>query len=278
MSTARKIMIKEMSVSDKQKASLDTLKHLRDFCEENHIRYYLAYGTLLGTVRHKGFIPWDDDVDVWIPRPDYERFLSEYNNDMGNYKLVTCFLDKEYHLPYSKLDHGQTARLNKDGSIDKRGIGIDIFPLDGLPQDVKYASIVFEKQNNKFLKVINKLNTYAQLPTDSVINVMKFLVGRIAKTTGFVNRMTRQIAVKQYVEEYDECEMIACVTGVHSGKYIPFEKEWFNSKKLEFEGELFNCPCAYDKVLKKIYGDYMTPPPERDRQTTHTELFVWRQY
>ena len=111
-----------------------------------------------------------------------------------------------------------------------------------------------------------------------MINVMKFLVGRIAKTTGFVNRMTRQIAVKQYVEEYDECEMIACVTGVHSGKYIPFEKEWFNSKKLEFEGELFNCPCAYDKVLKKIYGDYMTPPPERDRQTTHTELFVWRQY
>ena len=265
-----------MSFEDKQIASLETLLHIRDYCEKNKITYYLAYGTLLGAVRHKGFIPWDDDVDLWIPRPDYERFLSEYSDDTGRFKLCTCYSDKEYIQPYAKLDNCQTARLNNDGSIYKRGIGIDLFPLDGLPEDLDYAEGKFKRQNDKFIKVINRFYTFALMPADSVSHTVKMLVGRTGITTGFVNRTARTIAQKMYTERFDECTLTACVTGIHSRRFIPFKKEWFHDVKLEFEGEKFNCPCGYDEILKKIYGDYMTIPPAADRQSTHTEVFVWR--
>ena len=161
-------------------------------------------------------------------------------------------------------------------SLDKRGIGIDIFPLDGLPQDLDKAKGIFDKQNGKFIKVINRLYTYALLPADSVINVVKSLVGRTAMVTGFTNLVTRQIAEKMYDTEYAESDLVACVTGLHSGRFLPFKKDWFSSEKLDFEGESFNCPSGYDEILKSIYDNYMKIPPEAERQSTHTEAFAWR--
>ena len=273
---ARGIKGKVLTLADKQRESLDTLKNLRAFCEKENITYFLAYGTLLGAVRHKGFIPWDDDVDVMIPRPDYERLLSAYRDETERFRLISCFTDNNYNLPYAKLDNLQTARLKKDGAPDSRGIGIDLFPLDGIPGDIRAAEKMFKRQNHKFLNLINRFSTYSLMPADSTANMIRLLAGKAVLFTGFVNKTARQIGRKMYTEDYDDCPVVACVTGIHSGRFIPFDREWFNSKKMEFEGELFNCPCGYDEVLKKIYGDYMVIPPEADRRSTHTEVFVWR--
>lgn len=267
---------KIMSVEEKQQASLDTLRHVRDFCDAHGIRYYLAYGTLLGAVRHKGFIPWDDDVDLWMPRPDYERLLSQYSNESGQFVLASCFNDKKYFLPYAKIENIRTARLNPDGTLDASGIGIDLFPLDGLPEDLEFAEKTFDKQNRKFLKVINRLYTYSMIKANSVVNTIKLLTGKCGMKTGFVNRIARGVAKKMYAENYDDCTMAACVTGIHSGRFIPFKMEWFKSIKMDFDGEPFNCPCGYHEILEKIYGDYMVIPPAEDRISTHTEKFVWR--
>ena len=267
---------KTMSLEDKQKASLEALKHLRDYCEKNNITYYLAYGTLIGAVRHKGFIPWDDDVDVWVPRPDYERLLSEYKDESNQFRLFSCFSDKEYILPYAKLDNGHTARLNKDGSLDGRGIGIDLFPLDGLPQDLDYAARVFKRQNDKFFKIVIRLYSYSRLTADTAVHRIKHLVGKAGSLAGLINLTSRQVAKKMYSEEYEQCSMTACVTGIYTGRFIPFDKKWLTSTAMEFEGELFNCPGGYHEILSKIYGDYMSVPPETERTSTHTEEFVWR--
>ena len=267
---------REMNLKDKQRASLDVLKNLKEYCEKENITYYLAYGTLLGAVRHKGFIPWDDDVDVMIPRPDYEKLLSGYRDETNRFKLISCFSDNKYNLPYAKLDNLKTARLTSDGALESRGIGIDLFPLDGVPVDLKSAEIIFKRNNRIFLKVINRFSTYMQMSPDSAVNRAKRLAGNAASVTGALNRITRHIAGKMYSPDYDECRTIACVTGIHSGRFVPFDREWFNNKELEFEGELFNCPDGYDEVLKKIYGDYMMVPPEADRKSTHTDVFVWR--
>lgn len=266
---------KVLSIKEKQLASLETLKHMKSYCEENGIRYYLAYGTLLGAVRHKGFIPWDDDVDLMIPRPDYERLISDYHDDKNQFKLVSCFNDKSYHLPYAKIENCRTARL-KDGVADSNGIGIDLFPIDGIPDNLTNARKKFEKQNNKFIKVTNRFYSYSLMPTSSVINVIKRLLGKAAMKSGINNLVVRGIARQMFEESYSSCNLLACVTGIHSGRFIPFKKEWFETVKLDFEGDTFDCPRGYHEILKAIYNDYMAIPKADERQSTHTEEFIWK--
>ena len=127
--------MKEMTLQDVQKVSFDILKDVHSFCELHQIRYSLAYGTLIGAVRHKGFIPWDDDVDIVIPRPDFERFCQEYKSSLG-YELYTPE-DSYNFLPYARVcDNEHTiVKTNRPWSTEPTGIWIDIFPLDGLPSD-----------------------------------------------------------------------------------------------------------------------------------------------
>ena len=125
---------KVLSLEEKKKASLDTLLFFHDYCEKNGLRYTLAYGTLIGAVRHKGFIPWDDDIDIQMPRPDYEKLLSGFV-DTDEFKVISCENDKIYMFPYAKVLNRKTARLDGDGNQDSIGLGIDLFPLDGVPDD-----------------------------------------------------------------------------------------------------------------------------------------------
>ena len=156
--------MKEMTLQEVQKVSLDILKDVHDFCESHNIKYSLAYGTLLGAVRHKGFIPWDDDVDIIIPRPDYERFCREYYSSHG-YKLY-CPEDPANYMVFARVcDNEHTlVKTNHPWASEQTGVWIDIFPFEGLPSDegdflnlVKrirgVAKIVYRLRFGKFLKL-----------------------------------------------------------------------------------------------------------------------------
>ncbi len=266
-----------LTIDEKKRISLAALLFFADYCEANGFRYWLAYGTLLGAVRHQGFIPWDDDVDVFMPRPDYERFLATFSDRSGKYRAVTCFTCKDYLLPFAKIQDSSTAKILPDGSVDGfLGYGIDVFPVDGMPRDTVRAKRVFLRKNKQFRKVAFRLVYFRFETKRGFSGKIKKLLGNVAYKTGFTNRLMRKLSRSPYKETFTESENVGAFTGVFSGRFTCFKKEWFETGQIPFEGHLLNVPAGRHEILTQLYGDYMTPPPEEARKSTHTEDFVYR--
>jgi len=138
---------------------IDILHDIHCFCEEKGLHYYLAYGTLLGAVRHKGFIPWDDDIDIWLPRPDYDRFLKEYKSD--HFEAIWAGNYPGYPLDFAKV-HDTRTRLVEEGGDGNWGVFVDVFPLDGASDEKTWKqtlkSVAFVRHliaNQRFTRKIS---------------------------------------------------------------------------------------------------------------------------
>lgn len=232
-------------------------------CDEHKLDYYLAYGTLLGAVRHKGFIPWDDDIDVYMKPKDYYEFKKiMLDKKLDGFFYQSFETEKYYCLPFAKLRMDNTSVVEeklKDEDIHN-GIYIDIFPLVPYPKDEKDRKKMFSN-----LKVIN-LFIEADLKNNPKYDYYGKVGKIISKTLKLIPRNLRNKVVIKifknilfYEKEYD--------------KYIclfenkTFEKSYFDEcEKLLFEKNKYSVPKEYDKYLTDIYGDYMTPPPVDKRQ------------
>lgn len=265
---------RELTLDDKKKASLDVLFYFHDYCVKNELVYFLAYGTLIGAVRHKGFIPWDDDIDIYMPRPDYERFLGSYKNN-GSFRLITCSNDERYMLPWPKLLNEKTARIIGNGEVDSTGIGIDLFPLDGLPDNIGQAEKAFLKNNDLFLNIVNRFAYYMNLPSDGLFNKARRITGLLMYKTGILKKLALKCCRTDYCVDYDTAEKLTCVAGNYSGKMRVLEKKWFKEVLVPFENGSFYIPEGYDGVLRAFYGDYMKLPSEEQRVSTHVDRFIW---
>lgn len=266
----------ELNLSDKQRVSFEILQTVANFCSEHNIRYYLAYGSLLGAIRHKGFIPWDDDVDLFVPRPDYDRFLATFA-DTKKYKVLSCYNSKDYVLPFSKVCNTEIKMKLPSGKIIDQGLGIDLFPIDGIPDglDLKEAEEIFEKENNIFINTVQKYDTFKFLTPKTVKEYIKVFVYRGSIVTGALNKKGRSISVNPFDSEYDECNIVTSAVGIHSGIFRVYRKEWFMPMLVEFEGAQFVAPSGYDTILSMIYPNYMELPPEEERVTTHIASYIW---
>ena len=264
-----------LTIQDKQKICLDALLCLDEYCRKHELRYYLNFGTLIGAIRHHGFIPWDDDVDVYIPRPDYETILQQFEDSTGCFKLVSCFNEPEYFLPWAKIQSIQTARLLKDSVVDQLGIGIDLFPLDGFPDDLREAERIFRNTNRHWLKITNRLERFRVLEPNTVLDKAKSIAGQIAFKTGFLKRSIQKLSQNPFDINYDSSKTVGSAVGLHSNMFRAYKKEWFETCYVEFEGHKLAAPKGYHEILTMIYGDYMQLPPEEKRVTTHTDKFIW---
>ena len=141
--------MQELTLQEIKQIELEILKTFHAFCEENHIRYFLSHGTLLGTIRYKGFIPWDDDVDVLVPREDYDRLLSLFK-DNEQYKLLHFEKDEQFLFPYAKLCDMTTRKIENDMEDGMAvGLDMDIFPLDAWDADMEKAKKETKKDKSK---------------------------------------------------------------------------------------------------------------------------------
>jgi lipopolysaccharide cholinephosphotransferase len=246
-----------------QLIQVDILSEFDRVCRKNNIRYIMDGGTLLGAVRHKGFIPWDDDIDVRMLRSEYEKFCEISDKELnGKVYFQTCRNEEKYPWMYSKIRMKGTkvVRLGQEKMGMRDGVFIDIFPCDGLPNDEK-----LHKKHNKEAWICRKI-LYARSGRYSANTFIERLfwwcVCVIPKSV--VYKKAKMMA-QRYTEH--NSARVGCIGWHEPIDVIGFEKRYFTElTDLEFEGHMFMAPKDSDGFLRFSYGDdYMTPPPVEER-------------
>jgi len=251
-------MNKPLSLQEKRRVYLGILKEIDKFCTQYDIRYYLACGTLIGAVRHKGFIPWDDDLDVFVPEPDFKRFAQLYSSN--SFKLVTCYNYDKHPYPFGRLYDNRTC------SESDFGVGVDIYIIYGAPSDVNcqkmHQNKVFRyiKRKRFWLKYARCLEKLHLWPFYNV--AYKMMNCNIKK------------AVHEFEKfGFEESEYI----WPYGGGKLNLKKEFYgNPVRIPFEDGFYNAPEHYHEVLTAGYGDYMKLPPEEKRQPYHNRKCYWK--
>lgn len=260
--------MKELSLQEIKKIELNILKKFDEFCKENDIRYYLSHGTLLGALRYKGFIPWDDDVDLLIPREDYSRLISLFQDD-DQYRLYCFEKNDEYKFPYAKLCDMTTLKIEEGYDNDLNlGLDLDLFPLDAWDDDIDKAKKEARALNkNMFYLSLSKLDKADSL--NVIKRFIKSIIMVICKMYGykyFIRKIQKiSCSKKQTGSKYLGCKAW-CVYGERG--IIPAEV-FADTIDVEFEGEMFTAPIGYDTYLTCLYGDYMPEPPKEKQKTHH---------
>ncbi len=255
-----------------QTLQLKISKDFRDVCEKNNIPYFMCGGTMLGAIRHKGFIPWDDDMDFGMTRDNYERFLEIAQKELGDdYFVQTWETDLGYGLPFAKIRLNGTEFVEKNSADAKihKGIYIDIFPWDNVPDD-----------ENLKLKQWNQVHFWWHLLMNKCkydyVNRTSFIkkVGAVAFKlfSKFVPLKTIHKNLYKNMTKYrneSECKA-ANFCGGSPLKKETWERRWLYEHALyQFENEEFKGPKEFDEYLTHFFGDYMTPPPENKRYVGH---------
>lgn len=259
-----------------KKIQLDILIKVHEFCQKNNLRYSLDSGTLLGAIRHKGYIPWDDDIDIIMPRPDYLRFLESFNGFTPELKVLAPELDWNFYAPYANVY--DTRTILNEGANSHRGIElgikIDIFPVDGAPSD--------EDEYIKLLKVINRLNLQMQAKRYIISDSGKslklkayLLYHRVRSVFKSYSQLQKQISFLCSKNSFDNSPFAAKLSYTWTKNRCP-RKVFEEFIDCEFEGQRLKIIKEYDLFLKKMYGNYMQLPPEGKRVPHHGFKAYWK--
>lgn len=275
--------MKEMTTKEVQQVSLEILKDVHEFCVKNGINYSLSGGTLLGAIRHNGFIPWDDDIDIQMPRPDYDRFIHTYVSkkyQVFSRELPSCKA-KRMVYPHARVCDMETTLVDtgiRPWIMGDTGIWIDVLPCNGMPSD-RSAAV-------SHLKELERLQKWA------------YWRGiRDAPWTNFKKGRTLTIKVKYILKKilttfvsFDPFEKLHKARKKYDYETVDFFcasphygiREWQSKKNMEsfelhtFEDAEFYIMSGYDNNLKSLYGEYMTPPPEEKQVSHDFNKYYWK--
>lgn len=265
--------MKELSIDEIHDGTIIILKEIIRICDELDIKYYLAFGSLIGAIRHQGFIPWDDDLDIMMLRPDYDIFCEyclRHSDLIQPFKLICRENEKRYPYNIARFNDMRYKAIYENMQDYDSGMFIDVYPLDGVK---KLTDSEIENLNRKrdfLMKMVlwsvddhyepSKHNKWYR-------SIIKYFIRKYAKCRGsdyFLNKMNNL----RFLYPYNECDYVAEM--VWDIQTVPCKKEWFGEGAfVKFEEIMVRAPKDFDSFLKKYYGDYMKMPPLDKRVPTH---------
>lgn len=265
-------------LTELQRRELSMYKVVADICRRHDLRFYALGGTLLGAVRHQGFIPWDDDIDIAIPRPDYDRFIKIAKQELPSYYVPKTYLDErdESHPMFICIikDVRTKIQLNHANVTENTSVWLDVFPLDAMPSNpllrvIHKYRLLYERMKIQFSMYEENVHQHR---ANRPIHERALMAFR--ERTGFGSnwdtwKLMRHIEKTLRLYDYEREGWFVNMFGAYKFREM-FPKEWFaNTIELPFEDTTIPCAGEYDKVLTQMYGDYMTPPPVEQRGEQH---------
>ena len=257
--------MREITYKELRTIQLDILQNVHHFCTKRGINYSLAYGTLLGAVRHGGYIPWDDDIDIAMMRDDYERFAKEFNQEQGFCHFYDCRNDKDVHIAFGKVADTRTI-IEEGASTKNLGVAIDIFPIDDLFDSYE--------ESKQYYHAFDLLKNLLILKCRNISDVRSwwkkpfFAITKILTCWYPLHHISLKITKKVLSHKNPQSKYVGLVVDGYENEIV--EREiWSEYKEIVFEGHTFNAVKDYDSYLKHAYGDYMKLPPEKDRVPKH---------
>lgn len=267
--------MKEIGLEELKALQMDVLTAIDKFCTENGITYSLAGGTLLGAIRHKGYIPWDDDIDIYLYRDDYNKLISTFPELYeGRYKIASLERDKGWVRPYANAYDDRTIVIESSTEKEHIGVNIDLFPIDNVPDDEqewkKYDIPRRRIQKFHALRFV-KLKKGRGFFKNATVLITRWLTFFISKRK--VAEYLDKVAQKH--NNYETNYVFSNAQGILVKRRF-LKKVFDNIVDLPFENRVFKGFADYDEYLRNAYGDYMKLPPVEKRVTHHGFKAYWK--
>lgn len=266
--------MREMTIEEVQRVSLEILRDVHDFCVRNRIKYTLQGGTLIGAVRHKGFIPWDDDVDIAMPRPDYDRFIRTYTSEKG-YKVFSRELDGcgDVLIAFARICDMETTWVDDSycpWMHRDKGVWIDLFPLDGVENSLSLCRKRIKKMTVLWHQgtFLRWCNTPWSLISGTK-NIFKQIIKKMVASFSSYKSVDKHISMCKAIK-WEDSTYYSNLAYLRYGIRERHHKRVLDETILvPFEHDYFYIMKGYDEALHEKYGDYMQFPPEEKQVRGH---------
>jgi lipopolysaccharide cholinephosphotransferase len=262
--------MKELNLTEIKNFQLKILEEVASFCEKNNIRYSLYFGTLLGAVRHQGYIPWDDDIDIMMPRPDYNRFIKSFETTDNNLRIKSLLNDDNYPYTFAKVENIKTKLIEYADITYDIGVNIDIFPIDGVPEEQNIFDKFFKSlilQRDFLLIKTVKTDFKNRSAFKNLILLFMKLIFKVVSYKTIIKSINKKITKNGFVES--KYVMACCFPGIkkHQKLRRVIYEEFID---IDFESKKYKVIKHYDDYLKMQYGNYMELPPVNEQVTHHS--------
>ena len=259
-------MRKPIDAEESKRLQLEILDGIDRFCRERGLRYALAYGTMIGAVRHQGFIPWDDDIDLMMPRPDYDRFRRAFEAE-GLYVVDLAERDDCVET-FVKVCKAGTVMVDKNFGRELWGVNVDVFPVDGAPSE--HLAEHYDALNRIREKCFQLCPYYKSVRKGRFPLMLKYFLKRLRYFyPGSFRALKRKLVDGQKAIPYETSEIVGIYYASEKTRTFLPKRVYDEIGTILFEGREYAAPKDYDTYLTSLYGDYMQLPPVEKRVSHH---------
>ncbi len=255
--------MRELSLQECKQIEVEILDYIHSVCKQHNLRYSLGYGTLLGAIRHKGFIPWDDDIDIIMPYDDYSHLLQILNNKCDDKYILHMPGHKGYFYEFAKISAARTVLIEHNlQPIKDYGVYVDVFPMYNAPSCLR-----FNRMKMWFLQKCRTASAHIEMPQYSLVKkAVVWPFWKITRLIGIEWFSCRQLRLIERITKRKSNKIMCYESGYD---YLHDATIFDNLIEADFEGKRYSIIAKYDEYLKIEYGNYMQLPPVENQVSNH---------